>query len=74
LLRHETLYSDIRFGDFWVEKQRHYDEGVSLVVLCSRAGEEAGKRLSSSSTRKRVQLKVFSVRNPNPQCVSSEMT
>lgn len=46
LLRNEAVYSDIRLGDFWGEKHYHQDEGVSLVVLCTRAGAEAWQEIS----------------------------
>jgi len=39
-LRHDAVYSDIRLGDFWGEKYYNHDEGVSLVILCTKRGEK----------------------------------
>lgn len=39
--RHDLSMADIRLGDFWGDKYRDYDEGVSLVVLLTQKGESA---------------------------------
>jgi len=38
--RHDLSLADIRLGDFWGPKYMNYDDGVSLVVLLTRKGEE----------------------------------
>lgn len=43
--RHNSVYSDIRVGDFWGEKYYHHDEGVSIVVICSERGKKAWKKV-----------------------------
>lgn len=37
--RHDSIFSDIRLGDFWGEKYYSNDNGVGLVVVNSQKGE-----------------------------------
>lgn len=45
--RHDLSMADIRLGDFWGNKYRDYDEGVSLVTLLTKEGEVAFDSISS---------------------------
>ncbi|MBN2860279.1 MAG: Coenzyme F420 hydrogenase/dehydrogenase, beta subunit C-terminal domain [Sphaerochaetaceae bacterium] len=45
--RNDLSAADIRLGDFWGSKYIDYDEGVSLVALLTKKGEEAFDAISS---------------------------
>ena len=46
-LRHDSIFSDIRLGDFWGEKFREWDDGVGLVVLNSNVGEKCWNEIKN---------------------------
>lgn len=48
MFRNGIAFSDIRLGDFWGEKYRIFDDGVELVVLVTKKGEESWDNVNSS--------------------------
>lgn len=47
-LRHDTVSSDIRLGDFWGDKYMIFDDGVGLVVVMTEKGEEVWQNIKYS--------------------------
>lgn len=48
MFRNGIAFSDIRLGDFWGEKYRMFDDGVELVVLVTKKGEDAWNNVKSA--------------------------
>jgi Coenzyme F420-reducing hydrogenase, beta subunit len=44
--RHNRVYSDIRLGDFWGSKYYSHEEGVSIVSIYTREGQEIWDQIS----------------------------
>ena len=47
-LRLNKVHSDIRLGDFWGDKYKEYDDGVGIVVLNTRKGEDVWDKVNSA--------------------------
>lgn len=46
--RHEMIWSDIRLGDFWGKKYQNFDDGVELMVISTKKGEDTWNDIKSS--------------------------
>lgn len=55
-LKLENSYSDIRIGDYWGERFKENEEGVSLVILNSESGKKIWEKVKNNVFTDRVEF------------------
>lgn len=56
-LRHNLISSDIRLGDFWGRKYQKFDDGVELMVIITKKGEETWESIKNAFRYEYAEIK-----------------